>query len=167
MVKCRSTEDKRVLTLDLAALLAAPSTRRFEDGLKSVLKEIAADEGARSCSSTNHTNSSGGRQGEGAIDAGNKVKPALARGELHASRPDARRISQAHREGRGARAARFQRSDRRAERGEHDRDPAAAAEKYELHHGVEITDPAIVAAASCRTAYIPIASADKAIDLID
>ena len=103
------------------------------------------------------------------MDAGNLLKPALARGELHCDRrDDAGRVPQAHREGCGAGAAVPAGVRRRADGGGHDRDPARAEGAYEAHHGVRITDSALVAAATLSHRYITDRFLpDKAIDLID
>jgi len=163
-------KDKRVLTLDLAALLAGAKYRgEFEERLKSVLKEIAADEGRTIIFIDEIHTMVGAGKAEGAIDAGNMVKPALARGELHCIGATTLDEYRKHIEKDAALERRFQ----KVLIGEPSVESTIAIlrglqEKYELHHGVEITDPAIVAAAELSHRYITDRFLpDKAIDLID
>ncbi len=162
--------DKRVLTLDLAALLAGAKYRgEFEERLKAVLKEIAAEEGRIIVFIDEIHTMVGAGRAEGAIDAGNMLKPALARGELHCIGATTLDEYRKYIEKDAALERRFQKVlvD----------EPSVEAtiailrglqEKYELHHGVEITDPAIVAAAELSHRYITDRFLpDKAIDLID
>jgi len=161
---------KRVLTLDLAALLAGAKYRgEFEERLKAVLKEIAADEGKTIVFIDEIHTLVGAGKAEGAIDAGNMLKPALARGELHCIGATTMDEYRKYIEKDAALERRFQKVivD----------EPSVEAtiailrglqERYELHHGVEITDPAIVAAAELSHRYITDRFLpDKAIDLID
>ncbi len=161
---------KRVLTLDLAALLAGAKYRgEFEERLKSVLKELAADQGQTIVFIDEIHTMVGAGKAEGAIDAGNMLKPALARGELHCIGATTLDEYRKYVEKDAALERRFQKvlvdepsveSTIAILRG--------LQEKYELHHGVEITDPAIVAAAELSHRYITDRFLpDKAIDLID
>jgi ATP-dependent Clp protease ATP-binding subunit ClpB len=161
---------KRVLTLDLAALLAGAKYRgEFEERLKAVLKEIAADQGKTIVFIDEIHTMVGAGKAEGAIDAGNMLKPALARGELHCIGATTLDEYRKYIEKDAALERRFQKvlvdepsveSTIAILRG--------LQERYELHHGVEITDPAIVAAAELSHRYITDRFLpDKAIDLID
>jgi ATP-dependent Clp protease ATP-binding subunit ClpB len=161
---------KRVLTLDMAGLLAGAKYRgEFEERLKAVLKEIAAEEGRIIVFIDELHTMVGAGKAEGAIDAGNMLKPALARGELHCIGATTLDEYRKYIEKDAALERRFQKvlvdepsveSTIAILRG--------LQEKYELHHGVEITDPAIVAAAELSHRYITDRFLpDKAIDLID
>jgi ATP-dependent Clp protease ATP-binding subunit ClpB len=161
---------KRVLSLDMAALLAGAKYRgEFEERLKSVLKEIAQDAGRTIVFIDELHTMVGAGKAEGAIDAGNMLKPALARGELHCVGATTLDEYRKYVEKDAALERRFQKvlvnepsveSTIAILRG--------LQEKYELHHGVEITDPAIVAAAELSNRYITDRFLpDKAIDLID
>ncbi len=165
-----SLKHKRVLVLDMAALLAGAKYRgEFEERLKAVLKEIAADEGNTIVFIDELHTMVGAGKAEGAIDAGNMLKPALARGELHCVGATTLDEYRKYIEKDAALERRFQKvlvSEPSVE--------ATVAilrglqERYELHHGVEITDPAIVAAAELSNRYITDRFLpDKAIDLID
>jgi ATP-dependent Clp protease ATP-binding subunit ClpB len=163
-------KDKRVLTLDLAALLAGAKYRgEFEERLKAVLKEIAADEGKTIVFIDEIHTMVGAGKAEGAIDAGNMLKPALARGELHCIGATTLDEYRKYIEKDAALERRFQ----KVLIGEPSVESTIAIlrglqERYELHHGVEITDPAIVAAAELSHRYITDRFLpDKAIDLID
>jgi ATP-dependent Clp protease ATP-binding subunit ClpB len=163
-------KDKRVLTLDLAALLAGAKFRgEFEERLKAVLKEIAADEGRTIVFIDEIHTMVGAGKAEGAIDAGNMLKPALARGELHCIGATTLDEYRKYIEKDAALERRFQ----KIIVGEPSVESTIAIlrglqERYELHHGVEITDPAIVAAAELSNRYITDRFLpDKAIDLID
>ncbi len=162
--------DKKVLVLDMAALLAGAKYRgEFEERLKAVLKEIAQEEGKIIVFIDEIHTMVGAGKAEGAIDAGNMLKPALARGELHCIGATTLDEYRKYIEKDAALERRFQKVlvD----------EPTVEAtiailrglqEKYELHHGVEITDPAIVAAAELSHRYITDRFLpDKAIDLID
>ncbi len=163
-------KNKRVLSLDMAALLAGAKYRgEFEERLKSVLKEIAQDEGQTIVFIDELHTMVGAGKAEGAIDAGNMLKPALARGELHCVGATTLDEYRKYVEKDAALERRFQKvlvdepsveSTIAILRG--------LQEKYELHHGVDITDPAIVAAAELSHRYITDRFLpDKAIDLID
>jgi len=165
-----SLKGKRVLSLDMAALLAGAKYRgEFEERLKSVLKEIAQDAGQTIVFIDELHTMVGAGKAEGAIDAGNMLKPALARGELHCVGATTLDEYRKYVEKDAALERRFQKVlvD----------EPSVEAtiailrglqEKYEVHHGVEITDPAIVAAAELSHRYITDRFLpDKAIDLID
>lgn len=161
---------KRVLSLDMAALLAGAKYRgEFEERLKAVLKEIGLDEGRTIVFIDELHTMVGAGKAEGAIDAGNMLKPALARGELHCIGATTLDEYRKYVEKDAALERRFQKVlvD----------EPSVEAtiailrglqEKYEVHHGVDITDPAIVAAAELSHRYITDRFLpDKAIDLID
>src|SRR5450830_796246 len=165
-----SLKSKRVLSLDMAALLAGAKYRgEFEERLKAVLKEIAQDEGQTIVFIDELHTMVGAGKAEGAMDAGNMLKPALARGELHCVGATTLDEYRKYIEKDAALERRFQKIivD----------EPSVEAtiailrglqEKYEVHHGVDITDPAIVAAAELSHRYITDRFLpDKAIDLID
>ena len=165
-----SLKNKRLLVLDMAALLAGAKYRgEFEERLKSVLKELARDEGSTIIFIDELHTMVGAGKAEGAIDAGNMLKPALARGELHCIGATTLNEYRKYIEKDAALERRFQKVlvD----------EPSVEAtiailrglqERYEVHHGVDITDPAIVAAAELSHRYITDRFLpDKAIDLID
>ncbi len=163
-------KDKRVLSLDMAALLAGAKYRgEFEERLKAVLKEIAADEGRTIVFIDEIHTMVGAGKAEGAIDAGNMLKPALARGELHCVGATTLDEYRKYIEKDAALERRFQ----KVLVGEPSVEATIAIlrglqERYELHHGIDITDPAIVAAAELSNRYITDRFLpDKAIDLID
>jgi len=163
-------KDKRVLVLDMASLLAGAKYRgEFEERLKSVLKEIAQDAGRTIVFIDELHTMVGAGKAEGAIDAGNMLKPALARGELHCVGATTLDEYRKYIEKDAALERRFQ----KVLVGEPTVEATIAIlrglqERYELHHGVEITDPAIVAAAELSNRYITDRFLpDKAIDLID
>ncbi|NBQ70307.1 MAG: AAA family ATPase, partial [Nitrosomonadaceae bacterium] len=165
-----SLKDKRVLSLDMAALLAGAKYRgEFEERLKSVLKELAQDEGKTIVFIDELHTMVGAGKAEGAMDAGNMLKPALARGELHCVGATTLDEYRKYIEKDAALERRFQKVLVE--------EPSVEAtiailrglqERYEVHHGVDITDPAIVAAAELSNRYITDRFLpDKAIDLID
>ena len=165
-----SLKNKRLLVLDMAALLAGAKYRgEFEERLKSVLKELAKDEGNTIVFIDELHTMVGAGKAEGAIDAGNMLKPALARGELHCIGATTLDEYRKYVEKDAALERRFQ----KVLVGEPSVEATIAIlrglqERYELHHGVEITDPAIVAAAELSQRYITDRFLpDKAIDLID
>ena len=165
-----SLKSKRVLVLDMALLLAGAKYRgEFEERLKSVLKEVAQDEGQTIVFIDELHTMVGAGKAEGAIDAGNMLKPALARGELHCIGATTLDEYRKYIEKDAALERRFQ----KILVGEPTVEATIAIlrglqEKYEVHHGVEITDPAIVAAAELSHRYITDRFLpDKAIDLID
>ncbi|MES2510195.1 MAG: ATP-dependent chaperone ClpB [Pseudomonadota bacterium] len=165
-----SLKGKRVLSLDMAALLAGAKFRgEFEERLKTVLNELAKDEGQTIVFIDELHTMVGAGKAEGAMDAGNMLKPALARGELHCVGATTLDEYRKYIEKDAALERRFQ----KILVGEPSVEATIAIlrglkEKYELHHGVQITDPAIVAAAELSHRYITDRFLpDKAIDLID
>lgn len=165
-----SLKGKRLLVLDLAALLAGAKFRgEFEERLKAVLKELAQDEGQTILFIDEIHMVVGAGKADGAMDAGNMLKPALARGEIHCIGATTLDEYRQYIEKDAALERRFQ----RVIVGEPDVASTIAIlrglqERYELHHGVAITDPAIVAAAELSNRYITDRFLpDKAIDLID
>ncbi len=165
-----SLKGKRVLSLDMAALLAGAKFRgEFEERLKTVLSELAKDEGQTIVFIDELHTMVGAGKGEGAMDAGNMLKPALARGELHCVGATTLDEYRKYIEKDAALERRFQ----KIIVGEPTVEATIAIlrglqEKYEKHHGVQITDPAIVAAAELSHRYITDRFLpDKAIDLID
>lgn len=165
-----SLKHKRLLVLDLAALLAGAKYRgEFEERLKAVLNDLAKDEGNTLIFIDEIHTLVGAGKAEGAMDAGNMLKPALARGELHCLGATTLDEYRKYIEKDAALERRFQKvqvSEPSVE------DTIAILrglqEKYEIHHGVDITDPAIVAAAELSHRYITDRFLpDKAIDLID
>jgi ATP-dependent Clp protease ATP-binding subunit ClpB len=165
-----SLRDKRVLVLDLAALVAGSKYRgEFEERLKAVLKDIASDAGRTIVFIDELHTVVGAGKAEGAMDAGNMLKPALARGELHCIGATTLDEYRKHIEKDAALERRFQ----KVPVGEPTVEATIAIlrglqERYEVHHGVDISDPAIVAAAELSHRYITDRFLpDKAIDLID
>jgi ATP-dependent Clp protease ATP-binding subunit ClpB len=165
-----SLKDKRLLSLDLGALIAGSKFRgEFEERLKSVLKEIESAEGRVVLFIDELHTLVGAGKAEGSMDAGNMLKPALARGELRCIGATTLSEYQKHIEKDAALARRFQ----PVFAGE----PSVAdtiailrglKERYEVHHGIRIQDGAIVAAASLSNRYITDRFLpDKAIDLVD
>jgi ATP-dependent Clp protease ATP-binding subunit ClpB len=161
---------KRVLSLDMGLLIAGAKYRgEFEERLKSVLKELSADEGKTIVFIDELHTMVGAGKAEGSMDAGNMLKPALARGELHCVGATTLDEYRKYVEKDAALERRFQKvlvDEPSVE------DTIAILrglqEKYEVHHGVDITDPAIVAAAELSHRYITDRFLpDKAIDLID
>ncbi len=165
-----SVKGKRLLSLDLAALLAGAKFRGdFEERLKAVLSDIAKSDGNVILFIDEIHTMVGAGASEGAMDAGNMLKPALARGELHCVGATTLDEYKKYIEKDAALERRFQKiivDEPTVE------DTVAILrglkERYEAHHGVEITDPAIVAAATLSHRYISDRQLpDKAIDLID
>jgi ATP-dependent Clp protease ATP-binding subunit ClpB len=162
--------NKRVLSLDLGALLAGAKFRGdFEERLKAVLKEVGKAEGQIILFIDEIHTMVGAGKADGAMDAGNMLKPALARGELHCIGATTLDEYRQYIEKDAALERRFQ----KVQVDEPSVEDTIAIlrglkEKYEVHHGVQITDPAIVAAATLSHRYISGRQLpDKAIDLID
>ncbi|MDX9739998.1 MAG: ATP-dependent chaperone ClpB [Gammaproteobacteria bacterium] len=161
---------RRLLSLDMGALLAGAKYRGdFEERLKAVLNDLAKQEGRIILFIDELHTIVGAGKAEGAIDAGNMLKPALARGELHCIGATTLDEYRQYIEKDAALERRFQKvlvDEPSVE------DTIAILrglkEKYEVHHGVDITDPAIVAAATLSNRYITDRNLpDKAIDLVD
>ena len=165
-----SLRNKRLLVLDLAALIAGAKYRgEFEERLKAVLNDLAKDDGNTLIFIDEIHTLVGAGKTDGAMDAGNMLKPALARGELHCIGATTLDEYRQYIEKDAALERRFQ----KVLVGEPSVEDTIAIlrglqERYEIHHGIDITDPAIVAAAELSDRYITDRFLpDKAIDLID
>ncbi len=164
-----SLKNKRLVAMDLGAMIAGAKYRgEFEDRLKAFLKEVTASQGRILLFIDELHTIVGAGKAAGAVDAGNLLKPQLARGELRCIGRRPSTISQAHRKRSGPGTTLSAGAGGRTNSGSHIAILRGLKERYEVHHGVRIQDAALVAAATLAHRYIADRFLpDKAIDLVD